>query len=942
MINMYIGKTNKRFLLAVSVASVLLVAAAVIVFALPAAEEGTPYIDKDGKRQLRNDVTEITGPGDITDNELTSGWYIVKGTFTLSNTLKITGDVHLILDDGCDVTVNGTANGAGINVTGANSLSIYAVTADEGTTGKITAAGGTVGAYSGAAGIGGGYREDCGNVTINGGKVDATGSASSGSYSGGAGIGGGYGGTGGTITINGGFVTSTSIKGAAAIGGGTSRNGGIIAITNGTINATGHGGAGIGGGYGAGGDGGNISITGGTITAIGQYGGAGIGGGGAGGLADTIVISGGNITAIADGEYWGGAGIGGGESQGINNGHYVLIYGDNTIVTVKGAAGSQDIGGGTGSNGVTWARYKAFVALPHGNLKAPDGTLLGNAVKFTADPSTATGAVTTVLPSDRFGENAVILTGLDQTGKMMSVLTTFWTTTQMSFALEGYDNSPITVTGANLTTPGITVAFEGLALSYGISLDRSGTYSFDNAAMGYPAQTPLTVIVANTGSAPTGSLAIALSGTGASSFTVSPASTGSIAVSGNTTFIVVPKSGLTVGTYTATVTVSPASGNTNPVPPETFNVSFTVEKADTTTTLSSDKSPSPYGTPVAFTAVVTSSGSTPYGIVEFYDGDVRIGTVLLDASGTAVFSTSALTVGTHPITARYLGGDDFNASQSAILNLSVYKESGDIYYITSTAQPGTTITPPGTVAVNGGSSRTFTFSANPGYSVNAVVVDGIPLSQEDVAKGTYTFSNVRANHTIAVKVNDVLTIAVVEGKGYAEYSIDDSPFLLYTSAVSLPHLCDLKVRAFADEGYKFKEWNNDGLHMADEEISFKGIITNLHLELYFTEEKSSFDMDGLLLWIFVIIALAILVGFLFWLFYRRGRLDVIKVQSSIIGKDKVRRKKAYRFKIEGEQKGDVSYSVGEEGEWKTLSPNSDGEYVIPKEEVIGTLTIDHR
>ena len=85
-------------------------------------------------------------------------------------------------------------------------------------------------------------------------------------------------GSGGNITINGGTVNATCGFKGAGIGGGMYGSGGNITITGGKVNATGgHEGAGIGGGcYGAGG---NITITGGNVTATGGWNGAGIGGG---------------------------------------------------------------------------------------------------------------------------------------------------------------------------------------------------------------------------------------------------------------------------------------------------------------------------------------------------------------------------------------------------------------------------------------------------------------------------------------------------------------------------------------------------------------------------------------------------------------------------------------------------------------------------------------
>ena len=82
----------------------------------------------------------------------------------------------------------------------------------------------------------------------------------------------------------------------------------------------------------------------------------------------------------------------------------------------------------------------------------------------------------------------------------------------------------------------------------------------------------------------------------------------------------------------------------------------------TTTTITTSASPVVEGSPVTFTATVTSSdSSTPVGSVEFFDGDTSLGVVALDG-GSATITTTSLTPGDHDITAVYLGGPGYSAS----------------------------------------------------------------------------------------------------------------------------------------------------------------------------------------------------------------------------------------------------------------------------------------
>jgi hypothetical protein len=98
----------------------------------------------------------------------------------------------------------------------------------------------------------------------------------------------------------------------------------------------------------------------------------------------------------------------------------------------------------------------------------------------------------------------------------------------------------------------------------------------------------------------------------------------------------------------------------------------TPASVSTSTAVSSDVNPSTFGQLVTFTATVTSaSAGTPTGTVTFSDGATTIGTGTLDGAAQATFSTSALTVGGHSITATYGGDSTFPTSTSAPLTQTV-------------------------------------------------------------------------------------------------------------------------------------------------------------------------------------------------------------------------------------------------------------------------------
>ena len=89
----------------------------------------------------------------------------------------------------------------------------------------------------------------------------------------------------------------------------------------------------------------------------------------------------------------------------------------------------------------------------------------------------------------------------------------------------------------------------------------------------------------------------------------------------------------------------------------------------TTTTLRSSHSSSVWGEIVTLTATVAASGS-PGGNVEFFDGQTSVGTAPLNGA-TATFAIGALGIGTHTLSARYLGDGGFLGSVASAVSLTV-------------------------------------------------------------------------------------------------------------------------------------------------------------------------------------------------------------------------------------------------------------------------------
>ena len=371
--------------------------------ALADGDGGVEYIERgwDGSA-VTEQVKTIDTYTTITSNTIqwNNGWYVAQGEVTIGTDdnpqrVTVTGDVHLILTDGCTLTVNG-----GIQVEKGNSLTIYGQSEQTGTMGRLIASITEEDASIYHAVIGGNGSDTGGNeggaVTIHGGFVSATATVidfsqsdpdtsqgnNNGSFAGdsyGAAIGGGgsetgTGGDGGTITIFGGTVRAESVLGAG-IGGGSGGSGGgdggKVTISGGAVRAESYYGGGIGGGGDlsggdTGGDGGTITISGGTVE-VQSVSGAGIGGGnsglgpsdsiptkGTGGSGGNITISGGSVTAttmtgrtiglLAERNQgrWAGAAIGG--SFGGSSGNITISGGTVTAIVSSQTAPYADPG----------------------------------------------------------------------------------------------------------------------------------------------------------------------------------------------------------------------------------------------------------------------------------------------------------------------------------------------------------------------------------------------------------------------------------------------------------------------------------------------------------------------------------------------------------------------------------------------------------------------
>lgn len=232
--------------------------------------------------------------------------------------------------------------------------------------------------------------------------------------------------------------------------------------------------------------------------------------------------------------------------------------------------------------------------------------------------------------------------------------------------------------------------------------------SLNPSAVG--AQVTFTAIVSANGATPDGTVTF-MDGTNALGSPVPLATVSGVQQAQYTT------STLTNGPHPITAVYSGDSAKN--IQSSTSNLVVQVVQQPAALTLGANPNPSNYGTAVTFTATIQSAATSPAsGSVVFLDHGVIIGTGTLAGNpGVATFTTSTLAVGTHPITATYVG-DNYNSAAQTISVLSdVVNQAQTSTTVLAAPSPGIagaqeTIT--ATVAVTAGATTptgTVTFTS---------------------------------------------------------------------------------------------------------------------------------------------------------------------------------------------------------------------------------------
>jgi len=195
-------------------------------------------------------------------------------------------------------------------------------------------------------------------------------------------------------------------------------------------------------------------------------------------------------------------------------------------------------------------------------------------------------------------------------------------------------------------------------------------------------------------------------------------------------------------------------------------------------------------------------------------------------------------------------------------------EEGHTIAVTFTANPGPTptithtvvasagtggsISPSGVSIVTDGSSKIFTVTADIGYDIGKVLVDGSAVT---LADGKYTFSNVVANHTISVSfksiTKEMITVEATDGGSISpsgSFEVDKGSSQTFTLT--------------PENGFKVDKVTVNGKEVSLENNKFTldDITSDLEIQVSFTSNASISDNDNTIIIIIIVIVMLLIIS----------------------------------------------------------------------------------
>lgn len=251
----------------------------------------------------------------------------------------------------------------------------------------------------------------------------------------------------------------------------------------------------------------------------------------------------------------------------------------------------------------------------------------------------------------------------------------------------------------------------------------------------------------------------------------------------------------------------------------------------------------PYVTTYIITASAGAGGTiTPSGAVTVNAGASRTFDLAVDAG----FKIATLTVdGVSVAGATGLAFYSYtfsNVTADHIINVT-FSPIVATYTITASAGTGGAISPSGAVSVNQGDSATFYMSANSGYKIASLTVDGVQISgAAGQSSYSYTFTAVAANHSVNVTFAPVLTTYTLTASAGSGGNISPSGITTLNAGDSLT------VFISANAGYKISTLNVDGAAVTEASglssysYTFSNIASNHTIDVAFAPVITTYNI----------------------------------------------------------------------------------------------------
>ncbi|WP_316782051.1 beta strand repeat-containing protein, partial [Streptomyces sasae] len=454
--------------------------------------------------------------------------------------------------------------------------------------------------------------------------------------------------------------------------------------------------------------------------------------------------------------------------------------GGTPIGTVSFFDGMTLLGTGTLSGGVATLSTSALALGSHSLTATYGGSANFNSSASPVDTQTVNPAnTTTVLTSSPdpsvLGQAKVLTATVSATapgaGTPSGTVTFFDGMTSLGTGT--LDGSGV----ATLSVSNLSVGNHSLTAAYGGSANFNGSTSAVDTQTVNPANT-MTALTSSPDPSVTGQAKVLTAtvtavapGTGTPSGSVTffdgmtSLGTGTLDGSGVATLSV---SNLSVGNHSLTAAYGGSgsyNGSTSSADTQTVN------KANTTTAVSSSPNPSVFGQSVNLTAtvaVVAPGGGVPGGTVTFFIGGIpQTPAVPLNGSGVATLPISTLSVGTRSVRASYNGGAGYNTSTSPTISQVVSKANTSTTLVSAPnpSMSGQSVTLTATVApvAPGGGTPTGTVSFLDGMTL---------LGTGTLSGGVATFS------TSSLSVGSHSLTAAYGGSG--SYNGSTSPAVTQT------------------------------------------------------------------------------------------------------------------------------------------------------------------